>query len=175
MNQPPAGWHAPPRFRTMAPIHRAFLLLLAGRTDEAGASYQQAGPIKTWSLPAFFVLPGYGYAILVAAQLDRRDDVEELLDRLEPFRGEHAVGEGVAYVGPVELALGRGAAALGRPERAIDDLTIAADQADTAGASGFVAEANYHLAKALLARNDTGDHERASLAARPIAFVPIER
>jgi DNA-binding CsgD family transcriptional regulator len=155
-----------PRFRTMAPIHRAFLLLVAGRTDEADASYQQAGPIKTWSLPAFFILPGYGYAILVAAQLGRRDDVEELVDRLESFRGEHAIGEGVAYMGPVELALGRGAAVLGRLDTAIDDLAVAAEEADTAGAPGFVAEADYHLAAALLARNSTGDHERARATAR---------
>jgi DNA-binding CsgD family transcriptional regulator len=154
-----------PRFRTMAPIHRAFLLLVAGRTDEAGASYQQAGPIKTWSLPAFFTLAGYGYATLVAAQLGRRDDLEELLDRLERFRGEHAIGESVAYIGPVELALGRGAAALGRLDAAIDDLTVAAEQADAAGAPGFVAEANYHLASALLARNGTCDHEQARVAA----------
>jgi ATP/maltotriose-dependent transcriptional regulator MalT len=155
-----------PRFRTIGPLHRAFLSLLAGRTDEAAAAYQQAGPIEAWSLPAFFILPGYAYATLVAAQLGRHDDVEVLLDRLEPFRGEHAIGEGVAYMGPVELALGRGAAALGRMDAAIDELARASEQADTAGAAGFVAEAEYHLAAALLMRNGEGDHERARAAAR---------
>ena len=55
-----------------------------------------------------------------------------LLDRLEPFRGEHVVGDGVAYMGPVELTLGRGAAALGRLDQAIDDL----DRRRRAGRAG---------------------------------------
>jgi DNA-binding CsgD family transcriptional regulator len=160
------AFEPPPRFRTMARISRAFLLLRAGLADEAAASYQQAGPLDTWSLPAFFILPGYVYGALVAADLGRTDDLAVLLDRLGPHRGEHAVGNGVAYMGPIELTLGRGAAALGQLEAAIDHLAAAADQADRAGAPGFVAEARYHLATALLARNGPGDHDRAGLAAR---------
>ncbi|MDQ4021097.1 MAG: AAA family ATPase [Actinomycetota bacterium] len=156
----------PPRFRTMARLSRAFLLLLAGLSDEASASYQQAGPLDTWSLPAFFILPGYVYGALAAANLGRYDDLTVLLDRLEPFRGEHAIGNGVAYMGPIELTLGRGGAALGRLDLAIDDLAAAAEQADRAGAPGFVAEARYHLAAALLARNGPGDHDRAEPIAR---------
>ena len=156
----------PPRFRTMARLSRAFLLLCAGLSNEAAASYQQAGPLDTWSLPAFFILPGYVYGALTAADLGRDDDLTVLLDRLKQFRGEHAMGNGVAYLGPIELTLGRGAAALGRLDLAIDDLAVAAEQADRAGAPGFVAEARYHLATALLARNGPGDHDRAEPIAR---------
>ena len=156
----------PPRFKTMARLSRAFLLLRAGLSDQAAASYQQAGPLDTWSLPAFFILPGYVYGALVAADLGRYDDLTVLLDRLEPFRGEHAIGNGVAYMGPIELTLGRGAAALGRLDLAVDDLAIAVEQADRAGAPGFVAEARYHLATVLLARNGPGDHDRAEPIAR---------
>jgi len=156
----------PPRFTTMARLSRSFLLLRAGLPDEAAASYQQAGPLETWSLPAFFVLPGYVYGALASAELGRYDDLAELVDRLEPFRGEHAIGNAVAYMGPIELTLGRGAAALGRLDTAIDDLTAAAGQADRAGAPGFVAEAYHHLARALLARNGPGDRDRAEAAAR---------
>ncbi len=156
----------PPRFRTIGRVSRAFLLLRAGLTDDAAASYQQAGPVDTWSLPAFFVLPGYVYGVLVAAELGHCDDVALLVDRLAGFRGEHVSGEGVAYLGPVELSLGRGSAALGRLDVAIDDLTTAANRADRAGAPGFVAEARYHLATALLDRNEPGDTERAERAAR---------
>jgi DNA-binding CsgD family transcriptional regulator len=159
-------FEGPPRFRTMARISRALLLLFAGRPDEAAASYQQAGPIETWSLPAFFILPGYVYGALACAELGRYDDLAVLLDRLDPFRGEHAIGEGVAYMGPIELTLGRGAVALGRIDLAVDDLTVAAEQADRAGAPGFLAEARFHLAMALLARNSSGDHDRAEAAAR---------
>jgi ATP/maltotriose-dependent transcriptional regulator MalT len=66
----------------------------------------------------------------------------------------------------VELALGRGAAELGRLDAAIYDLETAAQQADRAGARGFVAEARYHLATALAGRNGPGDRDRALSAAR---------
>lgn len=159
-------FESPPRFRTMARISRAFLLLGAGLLDEAAASYQQAGPIDTWSLPAFFVLPAHVYAALASAGLDRHDDLAVVLERLRPFCGEHASGEGVSYLGPVDLALGRGAAALGRLDGAVDHLAAAAEQADRAGAPGFGAEARYHLATALLARDRPGDRDRAVIAAR---------
>ncbi|MDQ3454751.1 MAG: AAA family ATPase [Actinomycetota bacterium] len=156
----------PPRFRTIARLSRAFLLLCAGMPDEAAASYQQAGPLDRWSLPAFFLLPGYVYAAMAAADLGRYADLEVLLDRLAAFRGEHAIGDGVAYLGPVELTLGRGAAALGRLDQAVEDLAVAAEQAHRAGAPGFVAEAWFHLATALLARDGHGDRDRAEVIAR---------
>lgn len=159
-------YESPPRFKTMSRVARAFLLLRVGLPDEAAASYQQAGPLETWSLPAFFVLHGYVYAALAAAELGRHDDLAELLDRLRPFRGEHASSEGISYLGPIELTLGRGAATLDRLDAAIDDLTAAAAQADRAGAPGFAAEARYHLATALLTRNRPGDRDRAVPAAR---------
>ncbi|CAN5178430.1 AAA family ATPase [soil metagenome] len=155
----------PPRFKTLARLSRAFLLLCAGRPDDAATSYQQAGPIQTWSLPAFFVMHGCVYGALAAADLGRYADLAVLLDRLEPFRGEHATGEGVSYLGPIELTLGRGAAALGRVDDAIEDLAVAAEQADRAGAPGFLAEARFHLASALYTRNAPGDHDRARAAA----------
>ncbi|HLK96024.1 MAG TPA: AAA family ATPase [Nocardioidaceae bacterium] len=156
----------PPRFRTMARFTRAYLLLCSGLADEAAASYRQAGPVTTWSLPAFFLLPGFVYGALAAAGIGRYDDLALLLERLEPYRGEHAVGSGVAYLGPVELSLGRGAAALGHLDDAVADLTTAIDAADRAGAPGFVAEASYHLAAALVARNLPGDRIRAGPVAR---------
>lgn len=159
----------PPRFATMAHLSRAYLQTCTGRNHEAAASYRQAGPLETWSLPAFFVLPGYVYAALACAGIGRYDDLEKLMKRLEPFRGEHAVGNGVAYLGPIELTLGRGAAVLGRLDDAIEDLTVAVHQADCAGAPGFVAEAQYHLARALLDRNQPGDRARAEVHAQDAA------
>ena len=155
----------PPRFKRIGWIGRALLLLFAGLPDEAAASYQQAGPPETWSLPAFHILQGYLEGALICAELGRLDELAMLLNRLEQFRGEHAAGDGVVYLGPVELALGRGAAALGRLDDAIDDLAVAAERAARAGAPGFVAEAQYHLAMALLGRNNPGDHDRAENAA----------
>ena len=93
----------------MGRIGRALLLLLAGLPDEAAASYQQAGPLETWSLPAFHILQSYVTGTLVCIELGRLDELAVLLNRLEQFRGEHAAGDGGGYLGPVELALGRGA------------------------------------------------------------------
>ena len=155
-----------PLFMTLGRLGRAFLLLRAGLLEEATTSYQQVGPPETWSLPTFGVLLGYVYGTHVTAELGRYDDLVTLLGRLEPFRGEHAMGDDVVYMGPVELALGLGAAALSRLDVAIDDLAVAAKQADRAGAPGFVAEALYHLATALLARDGPGDRDRAEPVAR---------
>ncbi len=155
-----------PLFRTMGPLTRSLLLLYAGLSDEAAASYQQAGPVETWSPPPFHVLHTYVCGARAAADLGRREDLSLLLDRLDPFRGEHVVCEGVAYMGPIELTLGRGAVALGRLDVAIDDLANAAEQANRAGAHGFVGETCYHLATALAARNRPGDSNRAATAAR---------
>jgi DNA-binding CsgD family transcriptional regulator len=159
----------PPRFAMIAHLSRAYLQTCAGLNHEAAASYRQAGPIENWSLPAFFTLPGYVYAALACCGIGRYDDLEELLRRLEPFRGEHAVGNGVAYMGPTELTLGRGAAVLGRLDDAVEDLTTAVHQADRAGAPGFVAEARYHLARVLLDRNQPGDRARAESNAQEAA------
>ena len=154
-----------PRFQTMGHLTRAFLLHCAGRDEQAAASYQGAGPVEAWGLPVFYVAPCCYFAIVVAAALGWREDVAALLARLEPSRGGHASGDGVIYLGPVELALGRGEAALGELDRAIDDLAAAAAEADRAGARGFAAEARYHLATALLARDQPGDSDRARAAA----------
>lgn len=155
-----------PRFRTMAPLSRGFFLLCAGLPEEADASYRSAGPIDTWTPPAFYVVPCYTFAAAVAGAVGRHDDLALLLDRLAPFRGEHVAGDGVIYLGPVELALGRGAADLGHLDLAIDDLSVAVERADGAGARGFAAEARYHLAAALARRNGPGDQQRAQSVAR---------
>ncbi|TCO22291.1 regulatory LuxR family protein [Kribbella steppae] len=156
----------PPRFVTLSLLSRAHLLLCTNSPEQAAASYQRAGPIDTWSLPAFFVLPAYVYATLACCGLGRYDDLAVLLNRLQPYRGEHAVGNGVAYMGPAELAIGRAAATLGRLDAAVDDLTTAVALAETAGAAGFVAEAQYHLAWTLFTRDRAGDRDRA----RPLAI-----
>ncbi|WP_433787670.1 ATP-binding protein [Actinomycetospora sp. CA-101289] len=160
-----AVFDPPPRFRTQFRIAHAALFLAAGRRDEAAASYQQAGPVASWSLPVFFVLSARASAAAICGELGLRDDLAVLLEHLEPFRGGYAAGSGVFFLGPVELALGRGALDLGRPDAAVDDLTAAVDAAERAGAPGFVAEARYHLAVALHERGEPGDRERAAAAA----------
>jgi DNA-binding CsgD family transcriptional regulator len=90
----------PPRFRTMARLHRAFLLLRAGLPDEAAVSYQQAGPLESWSLPAFGVLLGhvYGLATVLLARNgpgdhDRAEPVARDADRLARALGMAAYAD----------------------------------------------------------------------------------
>ncbi|NUT53466.1 MAG: helix-turn-helix transcriptional regulator, partial [Saccharothrix sp.] len=147
----------PPRFRLLSKLTRAFLLLRAGFPDEALEWYRRTGPVAEWDLPAFFVVPGLVDGVLVTSGLGLLDDLAQIMPRLEAFRGEHAAGNGVAYMGPVSLALGRGNLALGRYEDAAADLAAAVDEASLAGAPAFAAEARWHLAAALRALGKDAD------------------
>ena len=151
----------PPRFRTMARVSRAYLLLRAGLVDEAAAQFRRAGPPEAWSWPVFFVAPGSVQAALVAIGLDRTGELAAALESLEPFRGQQIVGSGVSYCGPAELTLGLGALALGRLDDAVADLDVAARMCDRSGAPAHLAEALHHQATALAARAAPGDRERA--------------
>jgi DNA-binding CsgD family transcriptional regulator len=146
-------WSSPERFRVMGRLTRAYQLVLAGFIDEADAVIADAGRVRDWDLPAFFVVPALARAGVIAAAVDRVGDLQLILDRLAAFRGEHATASGVAYDGPVELTLGIGRAKLGDVEGAVEDLRIAITQAEAAGSPGFVAEAQFHLASALASRD----------------------
>ena len=162
-------FEAPPRFRTMGRISRA-LPAPARRAapTRRPPSYQQAGPLETWSLPGV-LRPARATCTAPSSPPSSVGTTTSrvLLDRLEPFRGEHAVGEGVAYLGPGR-AHPRPGGRRPRPPRPRPSTTWRSPptQADRAGAPGFVAEARYHLATALLARGGPGDRERADAAAR---------
>ncbi|WP_196777833.1 ATP-binding protein [Lentzea aerocolonigenes] len=169
----------PPRFRLMSKLTRAFLLLRAGFRDEALEWYRRAGPLGEWDLPAFFVVPGLVDAVLVTSGLGLLDDLAQILPRLEAFRGEHAAGNGVAYMGPASLALGRGYLALDRYEDAAESLSAAVDEASQAGATAFAAEARWHLAAALRALGRDADTvqraaDRAIRALGMTAFTVTE-
>jgi DNA-binding CsgD family transcriptional regulator len=147
----------PPRFRLMSKLTRSYLLLRAGFREEALEWFRRTGPVAEWDLPAFFVVAGLVDAVLVTSGLGLRDDLARILPRLEVFRGAHAAGNGVAYMGPVSLALGHGYLALGSFEDAVLELATAVDEASAAGAPAFAAEARWHLAAALRALGKDAD------------------
>jgi DNA-binding CsgD family transcriptional regulator len=159
-------WVSPERFRVMGRLTRAYQLLLAGFTDEADAIFAAAGPVDDWELPRFFVVAALARAAWIAAELERVAELRPILDRLAAFRGEHATAGGVAYDGPVELALGIGRARLGDLDGATADLQVAITQAEAAGAPGFVAEARFHLATRLAARDPAAARALAESAGR---------
>ena len=65
-------------------------------------------------------------------------------------------------MGPVELQLGKAAAALGRLDEADEDLGTAIALCRSNGARGYVVEASVELAGVLVNRKATGDAERAA-------------
>lgn len=156
----------PPRFVTMNPLARAQLLVAVGDLEAAEATYLQAGPVASWELPVFFVLPGLSTAARVAAALGRIADLDEIWARLEPYRGEHATGAGVAYNGPVDLSLGIAARVLDRDPRPWLASGLAA--AEEAGAVGFVAEARLLLAACVGGTEATRLRHLGSRAARSL-------
>ncbi len=90
---------------------------------------------------------------------------ENAAERFEPFRGQHAAngaGPGV-YMGPVELQAGLAAAALGRLDAAVADLSAAVSICDANGARGYAVQARVELA-ALAGRQARGDLGQAGAA-----------
>ncbi|WP_091368430.1 ATP-binding protein [Actinokineospora alba] len=139
------------RWELFARLGRAFALVGAGRLDEAATLYQRCGSPRGWSVPPGAGLVGLGVGAQVAAALGLEDDTRLLRDRLTPYRGRYVVaGAGAGnFLGPVELTLGKCAAALGDWDTARTELGTASELCRTVGAPGFRVEADCELATAL--------------------------
>lgn len=127
-----------------------------------------------WRVPPYHLLPLYVMGVETGIRVDAPEEVAALHGLLGGHRGRHATsGKDVTfYCGPVELALGRAAAFLGRLDDAVDDLEIAAGICRRSGAAAFEIEASLHLAAALDRRGRAGDRPRARellTTARPAA------
>ena len=136
--------------------------------DRAGAeaAYALAGPIWSWTPSPAMRMAAWGHALAAAIDLGRTEDIEFLAERFEPFRGQHAAngaGPGV-YMGPVELQAGLAAAALGRLDAAVADLSAAVSICDANGARGYAVQARVELAAALAGRQAPGDLGQAGAA-----------
>ncbi|MGH3237497.1 MAG: helix-turn-helix domain-containing protein, partial [Streptosporangiaceae bacterium] len=145
-------------------LNLALMWLERGDRDSAARVYQQAGPVRAWDpLPALRLI-AWAQGLTAAIGLARTDDIAYLAGRLGQYRGRHiANGAGAgAYLGPVELHLGKAAAALGSPEAAVSDLETAARTCDAIGAAGFSVEARVELAEALAQRGTRAGHVQAA-------------
>ena len=121
----------------------ALIRLHEGDRAGAEAAYALAGPIRSWNPSPAMRMAAWGHGLAVAISLGRPDEVEFLISRFEPFRGQHAAngaGAGV-YMGPVELQLGMAYSALGRLDAAAADLEQAVSICDGAGAFGCAVQA----------------------------------
>ncbi len=144
-------------------IALAKALTSADRLDDAATVYQGLGPVGRWDPPPHVVLVGYAFGLAVAAALGETGDVAELYDLLAPYRGHHVASgmTAMVYFGPVELWLGVGAVQLRRFDQAVTDLEHAERACAENGAVAFGVEAQFELARALLARGRPGDVEQA--------------
>jgi DNA-binding CsgD family transcriptional regulator len=144
-------------------LSSAMICLHQGDRTGAGTAYAQAGPVRSWNPSAAMRMSCWATGLAVAIGLGRAEDIEFLAARFEPFRGQHvANGAGAGgYMGPVELPLGRAAAAPGQLDTAADDLQSAIAICDANGARGCAVQARVELAAALTHRQAQGDPNRA--------------
>jgi DNA-binding CsgD family transcriptional regulator len=165
-------------------VNMALMWLERGDRDQAARMYELARPVRSWHPVPALRLGAWAQGLAVAIGLGRIDDIAYLCAEFKPLRGRHvANGAGPGgYLGPVELHLGKAAAALGALEEAIADLTAAARISTTIGAPGFAVEASVELAEALARRGTRADTDRAHsvlAAAAPdaqrLGMVPFSR
>jgi ATP/maltotriose-dependent transcriptional regulator MalT len=144
------------RWELAARLLRAFALVDAARLDEAAAVYHRSGTPDHWDVAGFGRLVGLAVGAQVAAALGVVADIRLLCDRLTPYRGRYVVGGagGTNFLGPVELTLGKCAAALGDWEAARKELTTAGALCRQIGAPGFQVEADCELATVLAQAGD---------------------
>lgn len=144
-------------------VANAHMLASLGRLDEAAAIFRSLGPPAEWKPSPHAALAAFAFGVNVAIMVGAAGDVATLVERLGRYRGHHVCsGAGqVAYGGPVELWTGRGLAFVGHFDEAVADLQTAVEVCLANGAVGYLAEAQYELASALLRRRRPGDIARA--------------
>jgi DNA-binding CsgD family transcriptional regulator len=143
-------------------VNLALMHLERGDRDQAARIYELARPVRSWHPIPSLRLVAWAQGLAAAIGLGRTDDIAYLSGLFEPLRGRHvASGAGAgSYLGPVELHLGKAAAALGSLEVAIADLTTAAGIITTIGAPGYAVEATVELAAVLARRGTRADSDR---------------
>lgn len=159
------------RSELFAYLGPAVSLSEAGRLDEARLLYERTGPPPRWDMPPFFRLAILYAGAQVALVLGLAEDVAFFRTRLEPYRGGHLVGGAGAgaYMGPVELVLGRCAAASGDLATAEVDLRTAARTCREIGAVAFAVESEVELGYVLAALGREAESRRLLAAAEPVA------
>ncbi|MET9272649.1 LuxR C-terminal-related transcriptional regulator [Kribbella sp. NPDC003557] len=163
------------RWDLAARLNRAFVLVDAGRLDEATALYHRCGRPESWPDWRAGELLLNTIGARVAAAVGAADDVRRFRDRLERRRGWYVVGGAGAtnFLGPVELVLGVCAAALGEPDVAVADLRTAEARCRSIGAPGFAVESACLLAET---RHDRSQAREALDLAQALGMTPwVER
>ncbi|MGY2006321.1 helix-turn-helix transcriptional regulator [Nocardia gipuzkoensis] len=159
-------------------IGPALMSLELGRTAEAEQLYRRAGTPRNWTVPPYFTLDALAVGTHIAVALHAVEDIEHFRERLAPWRGHHVTSSAGAsnYFGPIELLLGKCAAALGDWDAADTDLAAAARICTDIGAPGFAVEAEAERALLAARRGDTATAralaERTLPTARALDMPP---
>jgi tetratricopeptide (TPR) repeat protein len=142
----------------------AMILVLDGRRAEGGQLLQSlVDELPELPRDAQYVVT-LGWCALVAVELDDARLALTVLESLAPFAGRHcyaSMAVPVAYVGPVDLFLGRLATVVGRYDDADRWLASALSAALQLDAAPWVPLIWTAQARLLGARNGPGDGERA--------------
>ncbi|TCC29182.1 LuxR family transcriptional regulator [Kribbella sindirgiensis] len=159
------------RWDLAARLNRAFVLVDAGRLDEAAALYQRSGDPESWPSWRAGELLLHTIGARVAAAVGATADVRRFRDRLGPHRGRYVVaGAGATnFLGPVELVLGACAAALNEWDAAIADLQKAGALCRSIGAPGFAVEAACLLAEVYERSGDVPQARALAAETLPLA------
>lgn len=152
-----------------ARVWLALVLKAAGEREQASRLWDSLAPHVGAVPPAAaeFLIAGVD-AAEVCAWLGDRETAKGLYDTLLPYAGQHAIGHAIApYEGPVDLALGRLAHAIGHTSGAREHLASAIAQSRTMHAPVYQALALAELAA--LEGPGTRARAEAVAAARSIA------
>jgi class 3 adenylate cyclase/tetratricopeptide (TPR) repeat protein len=143
-------------------IGLAHMLEQTGDLDGAAQMLDVVAVDNFAHLPDDLALP---YTLCAAAEvtvaLADLPRCAQLYDRLLPLAGTAATIGSAAYHGAADRYLGLLALALGRPHDAVDHLEAALAIHERMSARPWTARTQYDLGRALLARDETGDSERA--------------
>jgi DNA-binding CsgD family transcriptional regulator len=155
-------------FALLAP---AYALADSGEVEQARVLYRLTGPPTQWTIPPYFVLSALATGAEVAVALGAYEDARYFRDRLYRYRGHHiSGGAGTAnYFGPVELYLGKCAAALQLWSDAATELTEAAAISRAIGAPSFAVEADTERAELLVRQGDLNAARQLAAGLLPVA------
>ncbi|MEV6392988.1 ATP-binding protein [Nocardia xishanensis] len=167
---PPTRMSGEVRNALFAALGIAFPLVERGRLQEGESLYRSLGPPRHWEIPPYFVLNALVTGGAVATALGAVGDIRYFADRLREHRGFHVAGTGGSghYLGPVELWLGKFAAALGDTDAAESNLRTAGRICRDIGARCFAVEADCELAE-LVSADAPGEALALADAALPLA------
>ncbi|HEX6756812.1 MAG TPA: AAA family ATPase [Propionibacteriaceae bacterium] len=149
----------------------AYALADSGEIEPARALYRLTGPPPQWTIPPYFVLGSLAMGAQIAVAVGADEDAGYFRERLNHYRGHHiASGAGTAsYLGPVELHLGKCAAALQLWADAVAELTEAATISRGIGAPSFAVEADTERAELLARQGDVNAARQLAAALLPAA------